>query len=211
MELDKQTEFYIAEHSDKEDPVLSELTRETHLKVPAARMLSGFIQGKFFEFISKMVQAEKILEIGTFTGYSAICWAKGLKENGKLYTIEINDEREAIIKKYIKKSGMENKIELLFGDALEIIPNLNHQFDIIFIDADKPSYLNYYKLSIDKLKSGGFIIADNVLWGGKVLFDNENDESTTGIKEFNTHVNNDKRVEKFILPLRDGLMLIRKK
>jgi len=204
-------EDYIKNHSDPEDNVLNELSRETNLKVPGARMLSGYIQGRLIEFISKMIKPERVLEIGTFTGYSAICLAKGLKEDGIIHTIEINDERENIIRKYFNKAKVDSKIILHIGDASEIIKNLNEEFDLVFIDADKENYTNYYKLCIEKVKKGGFILADNVLWGGKVLSNNIDDESTLGIKAFNKYVKNDKSVEKFILPLRDGLMLIQKK
>ena len=203
---------YIYKHSDPEDEILKELIRETNLKVPRPRMLSGYLQGKLIEHISKMIRPEKILEIGTYTGYSAICWAKGLKENGKIHTIEINDERESIIKKYFKKANVESKIKLHLGDALEIIPTIDEKFDIVFIDADKPNYLKYYNLVIGKLKKGAYIIADNVLWSGKVTEENnKTDESTQGIIEFNKFVKHDTNVEKIILPIRDGLMLIRKK
>ncbi|MDA3952377.1 MAG: O-methyltransferase [Bacteroidales bacterium] len=203
---------YILEHSDKEDPILAELTRETNLKILNPRMLSGHLQGKVLEMISKMINPEKILELGTFTGYSAICLAKGLKENGILHTIEINDELEDIISKYLQKSGLENKIKPHFGDARKIIPQINEQFNLVFIDADKREYLEYYKIILDYIKPGGFILADNVLWGGKV-FEQESPEDlhTKGIIEFNDFIKNDDRIEKVILPLRDGLTLIRKK
>ena len=205
-------EKYINNHSDPEDEILTELTRETNLKVPGSRMLSGYMQGKVIEHISKMIKPEKILEIGTYTGYSAICWAKGLKENGIIHTIEINDERKSIINKYFKKANVKSKIKLHIGDALKIIPTLDDNFDIVFIDADKPSYLKYYKLVINKVKKGAYIIADNVLWGGKVIEDKEiTDESTKGIIEFNKYVKQDTNVENIILPIRDGIMLIRKK
>lgn len=203
---------YIYKHSDPEDEILKELIRETNLKVPRPRMLSGYLQGKLIEHISKMIRPEQILEIGTYTGYSAICWAKGLKENGKIHTIEINDERESIIKKYFKKANVDSQIKLYIGDALKIIPAIDENFDIVFIDADKPNYLKYYKLVIGKLKKGAYIIADNVLWSGKVTEEkNITDESTQGIIEFNKFVMHDTNVEKIILPIRDGLMLIRKK
>ncbi|NOZ35330.1 MAG: O-methyltransferase [Chlorobi bacterium] len=212
METSKDILKYIINHSDKEDSVLSELTRRTHLETLHPRMLSGNIQGKFLEFISKMLNPERILEIGTFTGYSAICLAKGLTKTGLLYTIEINDEKEAVINEFIKKAGFTNKIKLIIGNAIEIIPELKEIFDLIFIDADKPNYLNYYKAVLPILKPGGFIIADNVLWSGKVIKDiSEDDKSTHGIISFNDYVQKDLSVENMILPVRDGLMLIRKK
>lgn len=205
-------EEYILNHSDNEDPVLAELNRETNLKILRPRMLSGHLQGKILEMLSKMIQPEKVLEIGTYTGYSAICLAKGLKENGVLHTIEVNDELEDIISKYINKSGLQKKIKTYFGNALEIIPTLSKTFDLVFIDGDKREYPAYYNLVFDFVRPGGFILADNVLWSGKVLeIETPDDEYTKGIFEFNDLVKNDTRVEKVILPLRDGLTLIRKK
>ena len=205
-------EDYILNHTEKEDQVLIELTRETNLKVLRPRMLTGHYQGKLIEQISKMIQAKNILEIGTYTGYSAICWAKGLANNGTVHTIEIKDELEPIIQKYLKKADIEKKVKLYFGDALQIIPKIDKTFDIVFIDADKPNYIKYYKAVFDKVKTGGYIIADNVLWGGKVIKQNPSkDESTNGIIEFNKFVHNDKRVENILLNIRDGLMILRKK
>lgn len=205
-------EQYILDHSDKEDPVLAELNRETNLKILRPRMLSGHLQGKILEMISKMIQPEKVLELGTYTGYSAICLAKGLKENGVLHTTEINDELEDFIMKYFKKAGIDNKTKLHIGDAKSIIEKLNTQFDLVFIDADKREYLQYYHLIFDYVKPGGFILADNVLWSGKVIeMEEPDDEYTKGIFEFNEFIKNDDRIEKVILPLRDGLTLIRKK
>ncbi len=203
---------YINQNSTPEDDVLKELNRETHLKVLAPRMLSGNIQGKLLESISKMIQPKTILELGTYTGYSAICMAKGLSPNGVLHTIEINDELESIIRKYIKKVDFESKIKLHIGDALTIIPSMEMEFDLVFIDADKRLYSQYYDLVIDKLKPGGFIIADNVLWGEKVIEAiQQNDLYTKGIVDFNNKIIKDNRVENFILPLRDGISIIRKK
>ncbi len=205
-------EEYILQHSDKEDSVLAELNRETNLKILRPRMLSGHLQGKVLEMISKMINPEKILELGTYTGYSAICLAKGLKENGILHSIEINDELEDFILKYFRKADIENKVKLHFGDARKIIPEINDQFDLVFIDADKREYLEYYHSVFDFVKPGGFILADNVLWSGKVIgLESPDDEYTKGIVEFNEFIKNDERVEKVILPLRDGLTLIRKK
>jgi caffeoyl-CoA O-methyltransferase len=205
-------EEYILNHSDDEDPVLAELNRETNLKILRPRMLSGHLQGKILEMLSKMIRPEKILEIGTYTGYSAICMAKGLTENGILHTIEINDELEEIITKYIQKSGLQKQINVHFGNALEIIPTLNKTFDLVFIDGDKREYLAYYDLVLNYVKPGGFILADNVLWSGKVIeMETPDDEYTKGIFDFNDFLKNDQRVEKVIMPLRDGLTLIRKK
>jgi predicted O-methyltransferase YrrM len=205
-------EEYILNHSDEEDPILEELNRETNLKILRPRMLSGHLQGKVLEMISKMIQPEKILELGTYTGYSAICLAKGLQESGVLHSIEINDELEDIILKYIKKANLGEKIKLHFGDARNIIPEINEQFDLVFIDADKREYIEYYNIVFDYVKPGGFILADNVLWSGKVLnMETPDDEYTQGIFAFNELIKNDSRIEKVILPLRDGLTLIRKK
>lgn len=205
-------EDYILNHSDSEDPVLAELNRETNLKILRPRMLSGHLQGKILEMISKMIQPQKILEIGTYTGYSAICLAKGLKNNGTLHTIELNDELEQFIRKYFNKAGLENQIKLHIGNALEIIPKIDEPFDLVFIDGDKREYLQYYHSVLEYVKPGGFILADNVLWSGKVIEqESPDDEYTRGIIEFNEWVKNDHRVEKVILPLRDGLTLIRKK
>jgi predicted O-methyltransferase YrrM len=204
-------EEYILNHSDGEDPILAELNRETNLKILNPRMLSGHLQGKVLEMISKMINPEKILEIGTYTGYSAICLAKGLKETGILHTIEINDELEDFISKYLLKSGLENKIKLYFGDARKIITEINEQFDLVFIDADKREYLEYYNIVLEYVKPGGFILADNVLWSGKVIEqESPEDLHTKRIIEFNEFIKNDDRIEKVILPLRDGLTLIRK-
>jgi len=205
-------EEYILNHSDDEDPILAELNRETNLKILRPRMLSGHLQGKILEMISKMINPEKILELGTYTGYSAICLTKGLKENGILHTIEINDELEEVILKYFKKAEVENKIKLHFGDARTIIPKINEQFDLVFIDADKREYMEYYHIIFDYVKPGGFILADNVLWSGKVIeMETPDDEYTKGIFDFNKFIKDDDRIEKVILPLRDGLTLIRKK
>jgi predicted O-methyltransferase YrrM len=208
----KELEKYILNHIDEEDEVLRELDRETHLKVLGSRMISGYLQGTVLTMLSKMIQPERILEIGTFTGYSAICLAKGLQPGGKLITIEIDDELENFAARFIKKAGFENTIEQRIGPALEIIPQLSGPFDLIFIDAHKPEYAAYYEAIFDKVKSGGYIIADNTLWNGKILeTPTADDWQTKSIQSFNTLVKNDFRVEKVILPLRDGMTLIRKK
>jgi caffeoyl-CoA O-methyltransferase len=212
MDRQRELEKYILDHIGEEDPILHELDRETHLKVVGARMLSGHLQGKVLTMISKMIGPNRILELGTFTGYSAICLARGLKENGKLVTIEMDDELESLAGKYFEKAGLLNRIDQRIGSALEIIPTLSDKFDLVFIDADKREYLQYYHLLIDRLDSGAYILADNTLWSGKVLEKPAaDDEQTRGILEFNTAIKNDHRVEKVILPLRDGMTLIRKK
>ncbi len=212
MNRSKEIDRYILDHIDEEDPILAELDRETHLKVLSARMLSGHLQGQILTLISKMIQPQNILELGTFTGYSAICLARGLKKGGKLITIEMDDELESFAKKYFKKAGLEDRIEQRIGAALEIIPELKEQFDLVFIDADKREYVHYYNMLIDRMESGSYILADNTLWSGKVLNEPKADDfQTVGIIEFNKLLKNDIRVEKVILPLRDGMTLIRKK
>lgn len=208
----KDIDKYILDHIDPEDEILQQLDRETHLKVIGARMISGHLQGQVLSLLSKMIQPENILEIGTFTGYSAICLAKGIRPNGKIITIEIDDELETLAQKYFVKSGIQNNVLQLTGPALEIIPTLNVNFDLVFIDADKREYLAYYNSIFEKVKKGGFIIADNTLWNGKVLEKpSPDDGQTNGIVEFNNFVKKDNRVEKIILPLRDGMTIIRKK
>lgn len=209
--IDKKIENYIDAHTTDETDVLYDLNRATHLKTFYPNMLSGKVQGKFLEMVSRMIRPKYILEVGTFTGYSAIALAKGLVDGGKLITLEVNEEMESFIRDYIQKSGMEDKIQLIIGNALKIIPALPHEFDLVFIDADKEQYVDYYELALNKLKKGGFMLADNVLWSGKVLEnDAKSDKETLGIKVFNEHVKNDKRIEQVMLSVRDGLMLIRK-
>ncbi len=210
-ELNDQLEQYILNITEPEDTVLQELNRYTHLKIMHPRMLSGHLQGQILQMLCKMIQPTKILEIGTYTGYSAICLARGLNEAGILHTIEINDELSEIPLKFIKKSGLENKIKLHIGDAKTIIPSFTDTFDLVFIDGEKSEYLAYYHLVFEKVKQGGYIFADNVLWSGKVLEEERtNDYFTKGIKEFNAFVKTDSRVEKHILPIRDGLMILKK-
>jgi caffeoyl-CoA O-methyltransferase len=202
---------YIDQYSTPEDSLLARINRETHLHVLNPRMISGSIQGKLLEFISRMIQPRFILEIGTFTGYSAICLAKGLMEGGKLITIERNEELIHYPTGYFLEAGLQHKIELLTGDALKIIPDLPFQYDLVFIDGDKEEYCEYFRLVIGKVKKNGFILADNVLWSGKV-FDNNapKDKDTRSIIAFNEMVLADPRVENIILPLRDGISLLRK-
>lgn len=209
--MDKLIEKYIHDHSSPEDPVLEELYRETHIRFLNPNMVTGHLQGKLLEFISKMLTPAMILEIGTFTGYSAICFARGLKPGGRLITIEINDELKEFCSSWFRKAGVDHIVTQLTGRAQDIIPGLNGQFDLVFIDGDKREYIDYYNASIGKVRSGGLIIADNVLWGDKVLDTRSRDPQTRGIIEFNEMIMKEKGVEKIILPLRDGLMLIRKK
>jgi len=203
---------YIESHSKPEDAVLEELHRYTYLNVAAPNMLSGPVQGKYLELISRLLNPARIVEIGTYTGYSAICMARGLKDNGKLITFDVNDELNDISSRFFKKAGLGHKIERINGDARKLIPALPDTFDLAFIDGEKEEYIDYYKVIMEKLRPGGIIIADNVLWYGKVLDpDNNKDSATRGIEAFNTYVTNDPSVENFLLPLRDGLMMVRKK
>jgi len=204
-------EKYIVDKSKPENELLAELNRETHLKVLMPRMLSGHIQGKLLTSIADMMKPLRMLEIGTYTGYSAICFAMGMPAKGIIHTIDKNDELENFAKSYFKKAGYENKIKLHIGDALDIIPNIDEKFDLIFIDGDKRQYLDYYHIVFPKLKKGGYILADNVLWDGKVVQKiKQNDTYTKGIMAFNDYVRADNRVESFILPIRDGLFFIKK-
>lgn len=209
--MDRSLELYIETFSTPEDPVLEDLYRQTHIRFINPNMISGHLQGKFLEFISFMIKPENILEIGTFTGYSAICLSKGLRPGGKLITIELNDELTSFAHSYFCRAGVESKITQLIGKAQDIIPGLDLMFDIVFIDGDKREYIEYFMLIIDKVNPGGFILADNVLWGGKVVEDETNDPQTRGIINFNTMIRNENKIEDVIIPIRDGLMLIRKK
>ncbi len=202
---------YIINHISPEEDFLNELDRETHLKVLRSRMLSGHLQGQILSLISCMIKPKCILEIGTFTGYSALCLAKGLSEGGQLHTIEIEDELEGIAQKYFTKSGMVDRIFQHIGDAREIIPSIGQSFDLVFIDADKREYCDYYNIIFHHVPVGGFILADNILWDGKVV-DPEaaNEEQTRGILDFNDLVQNDSRVRNVILPVRDGIMVVQK-
>ncbi|MCK4663829.1 MAG: O-methyltransferase [Bacteroidales bacterium] len=212
MNINKELEKYILEHIEPEGEILKELNRKTYLKFLNPRMLSGHLQGKVLKMLSKMICPENILEIGTYTGYSAICLVQGLKTKGKLHTIEINDELEDFIKSYFKKAKVSEKIILHIGDALKIIPSIDKLFDMVFIDGYKEQYLDYYNCVFEKVKKGGFIIADNVLWDGKVIEKvNDNDVQTKGILAFNDFVHNDNRVENVIFPIRDGFMILKKK
>ncbi len=208
----RQIKDYILAHSSPEPEVLQKLFRETWVKIYAPQMISGHEQGSLLRMISQMINPRHILEIGTFTGYSAICLAAGLQEGGKLHTIELNSELEEIATRYFLEAGLSDKIIQHFGDARQIIPTLDIKFGLVFIDAGKEHYIEFYELAMEKLRSGGFILADNALWYGKVADQAVlNDKDTDSIRKFNIHVKNDPRVENLILPVRDGLMLIRKK
>ena len=205
----KNIQKYCEDHTTMVDPVRQELDRVTHLKTLASQMLAGHYQGKFLEFISYMIRPRYVLEIGTFTGYSALCWAKGLQPGGKVITLESNYELEYLIKEYIAKAGMEDRIELIIGDALETIKKLDITFDLVFIDAGKIDYPNYFDLVLPMVRKDGFIIADNVLWDGKVLL-KDKDEETSALHRYSEKVHNDPRVENIMLPIRDGILLTRK-
>lgn len=209
--IDEKIEQYALQHSQPESEVLKKLNRETHLKVLQPRMLSGHLQGNFLTLISKMIQPKQILEIGTYTGYSAICLAQGLQPGGKLHTIDNNEQLEKMTRSFFEQAGLADVIHYYIGDALTVIPAINEQFDIVFIDADKKNYSTYYDLIFDQVRPGGYIIADNVLWSGKVLdIQKNNDRETVLIDEFNKKVHHDIRVEHQLLPIRDGLMIARK-
>ena len=207
-ELDK----FITKNTEKEPEILAELNHETWEKVLIPRMLSGHFQGRVLSMLSHMIKPKTVLEIGTYTGYSAICMAEGLQENGKIYTIDINEELEYMVNNYIEKSNLKDTIINQIGNAIEIIPTLKETFDLVFIDADKLNYSNYYDLVFDKVNTGGYIIADNVLWSGKVTEPKENlDSDTIALIDFSEKVTNDERVQNVLFPIRDGLMIVRKK
>ncbi len=210
--LPHDIENYALQHTTSESELLYRLNRETHQKILKPRMLSGHMQGRVLSMISKMIQPEKILEIGTYTGYSALCLAEGLKEKGELITIDINEEGKDFAQGFFDQSEHKNQIHYHIGNALKIIPTLEGPFDIVFIDADKENYLEYFHLVFDKVKQGGYIIADNVLWSGKVVQEvKANDSDTKKLMEFNDFVQNNPQVENVLLPVRDGLMIARKK
>lgn len=202
-------EEYVLSHIDKEPEVLSWLTRETHLRTLKPRMLSGHLQGRMLKMFCSMMSAKRILEIGTFTGYSALCMAEALPEDGELHTLEINDEMEEFLDEVFEKSGMAEKIHLHIGDASQIIPQLDGLFDVVFMDGNKRHYSEYFDVVFPKLRLGGLLIADNTLWDGHVLEDSK-DAQTVGIQKFNDKVFSDDRVERVIVPVRDGMTLIRK-
>lgn len=207
--LDPKLEAYAQRHTSTPSDVLNELDRETWAKVLIPRMLSGHVQGRLLSMLAHMMQPKRILEIGTYTGYSAICMAEGLAPGGHLHTIDLNEELEPMIRGYFEKAGMQEKVTFHLGNATEIIPTLNEQWDLVFIDADKENYSNYFDLVIDRLRPGGCIIADNVLWSGKVL-EEATDNETQALMDYSRKVHADPRVENILLPVRDGLMICRK-
>lgn len=209
--LSDELKNYLESHCDPESELLKYIDRETHLKVPMPRMLSGHFQGRVLSMLSKMIRPDRILEVGTFTGYATLCLAEGLTENGIIHTIDINMELEEMVRSNFNKSPFKEKISYHLGNATEIIPGMNEIFDMVFIDADKKNNEVYYTLVMSKLRSGSIIIVDNVLWSGKVNDPKKNDQNTSIIAKFNKMVHMDPRVEKLILPVRDGLFVIRKK
>ncbi len=211
--LPPEIERYAEMHTETEPLLLQELDRETNMNVLMPRMLSGKMQGRVLSFISKLLRPKYILEIGTYTGYSALCLAEGMVAEGELHTIDNNEELNEIAKRYFKKSAYADHILKHTGNALEIIPTLNRLWDLVFIDADKGNYLNYYGMVIDRVRSGGVILTDNVLWSGKVTASTiaDNDKDTIAIQNFNTFIFNDQRIEKLLLPVRDGIYCAIKK
>jgi len=210
--ISKELDEYVCNHTADEPSWLYELNRETHINVLRPRMLSGHFQGRVLSMLSHMIRPKDVLEIGTYTGYSALCFAEGLADGGHIVTIDSNEELETIVEKYIAKSPYKDQIKCVVGDAMEVIPGLKREFDLVFVDADKGNYINYYNAIFDKVRTGGYIIFDNVLWSGKVLETPEaNDLDTKVLIELNDLIHNDARVEEVLLPIRDGLLIARKK
>ncbi|MCB0820800.1 MAG: O-methyltransferase [Bacteroidetes bacterium] len=210
--IDEALLQYAEQHSESEPPVLARLNRETHLKVMQPRMLSGHLQGRILSMFSKLLQPKTIIEIGTYTGYSALCLAEGLQTDGILHTIDNNDERVPMLKRYFTEAGEQDRIKIHTGNALDILPALEGPIDLVFIDADKHNYLNYYKMVLNRVRPGGLIIADNVLWSGKILHEPKaGDIDTKALIEYNNYVAADPQVEVVLLPVRDGLSVARKK
>ena len=210
--LNEALQKYVEDHTHEESPLLKQINRETHAEVMRPRMLSGHLQGRVLAMLSHMIQPRAILEIGTYTGYSAICMAEGMVADGKLVTIDKNDELEERVRSYFKAANLEDSIDYILGDAMELIPSMEMTFDLVFIDADKVNYTHYYDMVLDKVRPGGYIIADNVLWSGKVVPEGRNklDKDTQVMLDFNDKVHKDTRVENVLLPIRDGLMILRK-
>jgi caffeoyl-CoA O-methyltransferase len=211
--IDEELQRYAEDHTSPESELLHKVNRQTYLNVMKPRMLSGHLQGRLLSMFSHMIRPKQILEVGTYTGYSALCLAEGLQEDGTLHTIDINEELEDTVRGYIKEAGLSGSVKYYIGNALEIIPTIDATFDLVFIDADKYNYATYYDLVIDRVRSGGYIIADNVLWSGKVLekYRRKLDEDTAALLDYNKKVLDDPRVENILLPVRDGLMIARKK
>lgn len=210
--LAEEIEKYSETHTENENELLKSLNRDTHANVLNPRMLSGHLQGRFLSMIARMIAPEKILEIGTYTGYSALCLCEGLQKNGRLITLDINEELEDFTRRYFNESPFANQIDYRIGNAIDIIPELSETFDLVFIDADKINYFSYFNLCIDKVRPGGFILADNVLWSGKVVDKTlkKIDKDTQALLDFNRMMHEDPRVSNILLPLRDGLMILQK-
>lgn len=208
--ISDELDEYCVAHTSTENEILSKLNRETHAKVLQPRMLSGHFQGRFLSMLSHMIRPKNILEIGTYTGYSALCLAEGLQEDGRLLTIDVNEELEDFVRGFFNQSSLKDKIEFQIGNAAEIIPTLTQTFDLVFIDADKLNYDKYYNLVFEKVTQGGYIIADNVLWSGKVADLTKKDKDTVSIRAFNQKLHEDPRTENILLPIRDGLIVVRK-
>ena len=207
--IDEGIEEYARQHTEPENDLLKELVRETHAMVLQPRMLSGHLQGRFLSFIAKVYQPSLILEIGTYTGYSALCLAEGLNPTGRLITIDVNEELESFTRSFFNRSAYRDQIDYRIADAAVEIPKLDGPIDLVFIDADKRNYALYFDLVISKMRSGGLILVDNVLWSGKIIEETAKDKSTEALRDFNTKVANDPRVEPLLLPIRDGLFLLR--
>jgi caffeoyl-CoA O-methyltransferase len=206
------TDEYILSHIDEEGALLSALNRDAHVNLLRPRMLSGHLQGRVLKMFCRMLRPRRVLEIGTYTGYATLCMAEGLDDDALIHTVEINDEMEDFILKYLSRSPHKDKVRLHIGDVMDVLPKLDETFDLVFIDADKRLYSDYYDLVFPKVRQGGLILADNTLWDGKVVEEpHPSDKQTVGILRFNDKIKNDARVEKVILPLRDGLTMIWKK
>lgn len=210
--IDESLQRYVEQHTEDEPQLLKKINLATNKEVLRPRMLSGHFQGRVLAMFSHLVRPKSILEIGTYTGYSAIALAEGLQKGGKIVTIDKNDELEGRVRGYFEEAGLTEQIEYIVGNAMDALPKLDGPFDLVFIDADKENYINYYDLIIDKLNSGGYVLVDNVLWSGKVLAENNEkvDIDTQAILEFNMYVHKDSRVQNVLLPIRDGLMILRK-
>jgi caffeoyl-CoA O-methyltransferase len=209
--ISPELEHYVGSHTSPESELLARINRETHLEVLQPRMLSGHLQGRVLSLLSRLLQPKRILEIGTYTGYSALCLAEGLAVDGKLITLDVNEELQARVQSYFNDSAYKNQIEYHIGDAMELIPTLPEMWDLVFIDADKKNYLNYYELVIERMNPGGIILADNILWSGKVIDPSATDRETEMLRRYNEVIHADDRVENILLPIRDGIMVARKK
>ncbi|MEY5133328.1 MAG: hypothetical protein RLZZ198_1332 [Bacteroidota bacterium] len=209
--ISPELEQYAGIHTSPESELLTRINRETHLEVLQPRMLSGHLQGRFLSLLSSLLKPKRILEIGTYTGYSALCLAEGLPNDGKLITIDVNEELQARVQGYFNDSSYKGQIDYRIGDAMGLIPTLPDTWDLVFIDADKKNYLNYFDLVIERMNPGGIILADNILWSGKVIDESAQDRETVLLRQYNERIHADERVENILLPIRDGIMVARKK